>query len=351
MLTLSASLLVSRVPYQYCSSPRTRCVHSPKDLAQTIHTVARVLSRLHNILLQHDIPTAVQMRYAQICRNMSPNLLMVQTTKRCTLTQTAHTRTGREYCATMQRPIICNKFLDRRSRAADTVVIVLNWTLPACSSRIIQSALLTVAADGGSNQLYDELPLRQPEQNADQVRLNHLPHAVIGDLDSAREEVLSFYSSHDTEIVNLAADQDSTDLGKCLSYIGKRYDKQQLQGLTIIVLGAMGGRIDHAISNLNTLATHDHLNLVLVGDNSTARLLPVGHSEISLVAGEEGPTCSLVPLMGPTIATTKGLKWDLSDTKMQFGGLISTSNTAQLDSIHVECDQPLMWTTEFNDTL
>ena len=40
--------------------------------------------------------------------------------------------------------------------------------------------------------------------------------------------------------------------------------------------GGMGGRIDHTLSNLNTLLSHRRLNIVLLGDNSTARLLPAG---------------------------------------------------------------------------
>ena len=35
--------------------------------------------------------------------------------------------------------------------------------------------------------------------------------------------------------------------------------------------------------------------------------------------------------------------------KMQFGGLISTSNTLVSDTVHVQSDLPLLWTTEFDD--
>ena len=42
----------------------------------------------------------------------------------------------------------------------------------------------------------------------------------------------------------------------------------------------MGGRIDHTVSNLNTLLTHMHLRIVLLGDSSTARLLPAGSCSI-----------------------------------------------------------------------
>lgn len=37
------------------------------------------------------------------------------------------------------------------------------------------------------------------------------------------------------------------------------------------------------------------------------------------------------------------------DTKMAFGGLISTSNLMVEDAVHVQSNQPLLWTTEFDD--
>lgn len=36
-------------------------------------------------------------------------------------------------------------------------------------------------------------------------------------------------------------------------------------------------------------------------------------------------------------------------TKMTFGGLISTSNIMVDDTVHVQSDLPLLWTTEFDD--
>ena len=35
--------------------------------------------------------------------------------------------------------------------------------------------------------------------------------------------------------------------------------------------GAFGGRLDHTLSNINTLYTHQHLRLVLCGEGSLAR--------------------------------------------------------------------------------
>lgn len=42
------------------------------------------------------------------------------------------------------------------------------------------AAHLRVCVDGGSNQLFDVLPRRQPDLDPEAVRVQHLPHAVIG---------------------------------------------------------------------------------------------------------------------------------------------------------------------------
>ena len=74
-----------------------------------------------------------------------------------------------------------------------------------------------------------------------------------------------FYSSKGVPVIDLSHDQDSTDLAKCLSYIERNHEQDSTRdgiGTTveetstsgeILVLGAMGGRLDHTLSNLNAL--------------------------------------------------------------------------------------------------
>jgi thiamine pyrophosphokinase len=58
-------------------------------------------------------------------------------------------------------------------------------------------------------------------------------------MDSARPEVLDFYRQHGAEVIDLSEDQDTTDLHKCLAYIGQHFSREQLQRLHILVLGAL----------------------------------------------------------------------------------------------------------------
>lgn len=112
------------------------------------------------------------------------------------------------------------------------VVLVLNHELPACTPRLWRAAALRVAADGGANRLYDELPALLPQLSAEQARLRvaevlaasravasrapppgaqvreqFVPHVVLGDLDSARPEVLAFYAARGARVVDVSAEQ------------------------------------------------------------------------------------------------------------------------------------------------
>ena len=208
-----------------------------------------------------------------------------------------------------------------------------------------------------------------PTEPPDSVRSRFLPHLIKGDLDSIRRDVLEFYTAKGVPIADLSHDQMSTDLQKCITYIEhhlhvtedhqppnsaaihheQRNDtaaETHRQVDTIVAVGAHGGRLDHILSNLSTLHMFRHLDIVLCGDGNLTRLICRGKTEIRPHRAVEGPTCGLIPLMGPAVATTTGLHWNLDATQMQIGGLVSTSNLLEGDVVEVETDVDLIWTTE-----
>ena len=81
--------------------------------------------------------------------------------------------------------------------------------------------------------------------------------------------------------------------------------------------GAIGGRLDHTLSNLNSLYTHQEMPIVLVGDGNLVRLLPSGTSKILVNEEAEGQHCGIVPLAGPVIVSSAGLRWDMGKTSRQ----------------------------------
>jgi thiamine pyrophosphokinase len=174
--------------------------------------------------------------------------------------------------------------------------------------RELRRSQVFVCADGGANS----------------ARMFHTtPDLIIGDLDSVTAETLAAF--HSVPIKRMK-DQNSTDLEKAIKeVIRKRFTR-------MTVLGATGGRLDHAIGNLSALAkfsgkaTIDFLDdtgfFRFVGRSSEFRIPPA-------------TTISLIPLSVCTGITTSGLRWNLRNESLQLGIRESTSNSAATASVRI----------------
>ncbi|KAG6417828.1 hypothetical protein SASPL_120022 [Salvia splendens] len=211
------------------------------------------------------------------------------------------------------------------------------------------------------------MPMLFPDETALAVRQRYKPELIKGDMDSVREEVSQFYRAlilhldssfvsllaevleihMGTRVVDASDDQDTTDLHKCIAYIRDLPNlKNENASTCVLVAGALGGRFDHEAGNINVLCHFSSTQIVLLSDDCLIQLLPSSHlHEIHIHPTIEGPHCGLVPIRGPSkSSTTTGLQWNLSDTEMKFGGLISTSNLAKDEIVTVRSDSDLLWT-------
>ncbi|KAM0947673.1 putative thiamine diphosphokinase [Dioscorea sansibarensis] len=233
------------------------------------------------------------------------------------------------------------------SAVSTYALVVLNQQLPRFSPLLWKhAARLRLCADGGANRVYDEMPKLFSDQDPLDVRYRYKPDVIKGDLDSIRPEVQDFYSNLGTKVVDESHDQDTTDLHKCINFILDCTPDLDKSNLCILVAGALGGRFDHEIGNINVLYRFSDTRIILLSDDCLIYLLPKTHGhEIYIQSNVEGPHCGLVPIGAPsTSTTTTGLKWDLSDMGMNFGGLISTSNVVREETVTVRSDVDLLWT-------
>ncbi|KAL5983780.1 cAMP-dependent protein kinase subunit [Asimina triloba] len=226
-------------------------------------------------------------------------------------------------------------------------LVVLNQRLPRFTPLLWKHAQLRLCADGGANRLYDEMPELLSDEDPSDVRYRYRPDIIKGDMDSIRSEVKEFYanlfmnsrvvlhtakvssfhwhliSRHNfengylhqagTKIVDESYDQDTTDLHKCVSFIEKRMLELDKSELSILATGALGGRFDHEVGNINVLYRFSNIRIVLLSDDCLIQLLPkTHHHEIHIQPSIEGPHCGLIPIGQPSArTTTTGLQWDL----------------------------------------
>lgn len=86
-----------------------------------------------------------------------------------------------------------------------------------------------------------------------------------------------------------------------------------LMQLRILVAGALGGRFDHEMGNINVLCRFSSMRIILLSDDCLIHLLPrTHHHEIHIQSSLVGPHCGLIPIGMPSgSTTTTGLEWDL----------------------------------------
>ncbi|XP_043710040.1 thiamine pyrophosphokinase 1 isoform X1 [Telopea speciosissima] len=225
-------------------------------------------------------------------------------------------------------------------------LVVLNQRLPRFTPLLWKHAQLRLCADGGANRIFDEMPELFPQEDSLHVRNRYKPDVITGDMDSIRSDVMEFYSNMGTKILDESNDQDTTDLHKCVSFVQDSTPELDKSDLCILATGALGGRFDHEIGNINVLFRFSNIRIILISDDCLIHLLPRTHQhEIHILSSVEGPHCGLIPIGMPSAkTTTTGLQWDLNDTEMRFGGLISTSNIVKSEKITVQSDSDLLWT-------
>lgn len=148
--------------------------------------------------------------------------------------------------------------------------------------------------------------------------LNIFPLEVWGDFDSIDDSLLEKAKKNGSKIVSFDKRKDFTDGELIISEISKRNFEK------IIVLGGLGGRTDHLLTNLNLLFKFE--NVFFVDEKETIFKVDY-HTEIK---NEKGKTISFIP-MSDTVEglTLKGFEYPANNFTVKRGDSLCTSNVVK----------------------
>jgi len=134
--------------------------------------------------------------------------------------------------------------------------------------------------------------------------LNKTPGLLIGDLDSATTAEVAGASDQGIEVRRYEPDKDETDLELALmAAIEKGFDE-------ILIIAALGGRLDHTLGNLNLL-THPLLAGVKVTIEDGAEEIFIIRDSVE-ISGSPGDVVSLIPMQGDVVGVeTRDLQFPL----------------------------------------
>ncbi len=174
-----------------------------------------------------------------------------------------------------------------------TVVIFANGKMRnrAAARRVVPPAARLIAADGGSRHC---------------AALGLLPDILIGDLDSTPARQVERLAAEGVEIRPYPTDKDETDLELALA-CALEFAPQR-----IIVVGALGGRLDQTLGNLALLAAPRLASLDVRADDGLQEAFFIRRQ--AEILGAAGERVSLLPWQGDVHGiTTRGLRWPLNN--------------------------------------
>jgi thiamine pyrophosphokinase len=186
------------------------------------------------------------------------------------------------------------------------VVIIANGPLPEppLDQTLIEDNDMVVCVNGGA-------------ENA--IALGFEPKVVIGDMDSMGTRLREQLQAEGCRFVEFPSRKDETD-----SELAVRY-ALSLGATELVMLGALGGRIDHTLANVMLLALPEleGVQVRLVEGDQEVLLI---RDEV-VIEGQPGDMISLLPLSGDVVGIhTEGLEYPLHDGTLRFGAARGVSN-------------------------
>jgi len=180
-------------------------------------------------------------------------------------------------------------------------------------NKYIQGAQLILCVDSGARHCRE---------------LGIVPDYLIGDFDSISEEDFKALTGAGVPVMRFPSEKDMTDSELAIQVACEKGCNR------ITLLGAIGSRIDHMLSNLFLLKKLADLNVegVIANEKNEIRMIK-DHIELK---NEKDVFVSLLPVAGNASGvTTRGLYYPLENATLEVGSSWGVSNRVVEDSASV----------------
>ncbi len=174
---------------------------------------------------------------------------------------------------------------------------------PARLRVLASEADLVIAADGGAARC---------------LAADVEPDIVVGDLDSLDEASRDTLIKRGIAFVHAQADKDESDLDLAIAEARRR------SATELVVAGTIGGRLDHELAALGTIARAADLAPVIEDDRGIGKLLSADGRPAADIPGPR--VFSLIPLLGPAVVTCTDAHWPLTNAELAPISSLGLSN-------------------------
>ncbi|WP_418844329.1 thiamine diphosphokinase [Parafannyhessea umbonata] len=188
--------------------------------------------------------------------------------------------------------------------------------------RLAAQADYVVAADAGANVLMDA---------------GITPDVFCGDADSAADDAARWARAVAQRDIRFPSEKYATDLSLAID-CARHEAARRSSRLELTLTCATGGRPDHALAVVGQLAHAADASPELVEDAFACRVLsPGGRPLWQLPADSEGRIFSAIAVAEGTVASERGLKWELDHKRLPLLGDEGVSNVVASSAATVEC--------------
>lgn len=185
---------------------------------------------------------------------------------------------------------------------------------------VIEDSDYIICADGAVGYLMD---------------LNICPNLLVGDFDSITDEALAWVKENNINVRQFPTKKDMTDTELAVEFALKQNPSR------IAIIGALGTRIDHSLSNIMLLYKIYEMGIDAVIIDEINYITITG--DTLKMECQTGQTISIIPIGGDAKGITlRGLEYSVTDYNIEMGSSLGISNKSVAEEIIVSVEDGIL---------